>query len=275
MIRTLSFALILCLLPTAANAWGRKGHAAIADLAAANLTPAAQAQVAELLKGDLDAEGDPSGRSTLAAVASWADEIRDVAPKGFYKGWHTRGNPVCASGPGSCRDGGCVDQKILEYTAILKDRKQPQRARNEALKWVVHLIGDLHMPLHSGSNRDSAGQKIAVELQGQKTSRNPTLHTVWDRELAVMALNQGPLSGKLAQNPTPLASGDVNRWMQEARATAYSHAYAPIPGFACNRPMPDTVILDQAYQKQALPLIRTQMTRAGLRLAQWLNQTLQ
>lgn len=271
----LSTLFLLALIPGTALAWGKKGHAAVAELAAANLSPPAQAQVRELLKNDLDAYERPSGRTSLTEIASWADEIRETAPKGFYKGWHTRGNPVCSSRPGSCRDGACVDQKIIEYTAILKDRKQPLRARNEALKWVVHLIGDLHMPLHSGSNGDSAGQKITVELLGQKTSRNPTLHTVWDRELAVMALNQGPLSGQLQANQASLDTREINRWMQESRAVAYSHAYAPLPGFACNQFSPDTVVLDQAYQKQALPVIRSQMTRAGLRLAQWLNQTLQ
>lgn len=266
------FATLLLLSPQA-YAWGRKGHAAIADLATANLTPAAQAQVTELLKGDLDAEGKLSGRTTLAEVASWADEIRDVAPKGTYKGWHTRSNPVCGEGLGGCKRGECVDRKLVEYTAILKDRSQPHRARNEALKWVVHLIGDLHMPLHSGSNKDSAGQKIEVRLVNLKTGKNPTLHTVWDSELAVLALKQGPLAAKLTTSAS-LAEDAPEQWMQESRAIARKHAYAPLPGFACGNPFSDTVELDKRYQQQAIPVIREQMTRAGLRLAQWLNQTL-
>lgn len=272
--RLLPLIAALILLSPQAHAWGRKGHAAVADLAAANLTPAAQAQVTELLKGDLNASGQPSGRATLAEVASWADEIRDVAPKGTYKGWHTRSNPVCGEGLGGCKRGECVDRKIVEYTAILKDRSQPHRARNEALKWVVHLIGDLHMPLHSGSNKDSAGQKIEVRLVNLKTGKNPNLHTVWDSELAVLALKQGPLAAKLTTS-APLAEDAPEQWMQETRAIARKHVYDPLPGFACGDQVAGPVELDAPYQQQAVPAIREQMTKAGLRLAQWLNQALQ
>ena len=272
--RTTLLVATLALLPCFAHAWSHKGHAAIADLATANLSPAAQTQVQALLKDDLNVSDQPSGRTTLAAVSSWADEIRDVAPKGAYKGWHTRSNPVCGEGLGSCKRGECVDQKIIEYTAILKDRNQPHRARNEALKSVVHLIGDLHMPLHSGSNKDGTGQKIEVTLTNLKTGKNPTLHTVWDRELAVLALKQGALAAKLDKHET-LTDGAITQWMQESRALARKHVYDPLPGFVCGKQIVGVVELDNAYQQQAVPVIREQMTKAGLRLAQWLNQALQ
>lgn len=271
--RLLPVIAVLILLPNHAQAWGRKGHAVIADIAAANLTPAAKAQVTALLKGDLDAAGKPSGRATLAEVASWADEIRDIAPKGTYKGWHTRGNPVCNNSLGACRYGECVDQKIMEYTAILKDGSQPHRVRNEALKWVVHLIGDLHMPLHSGGNKDSAGKKIEVQLLNLKTGKNPTLHSVWDKELAILALKQGPLTATLSST-APLPEDAPTQWMRESQAIARKHVYDPLPGFTCSDSPSSTVELDASYQQQAVPVIRTQMTQAGLRLAQWLNQAL-
>ncbi len=271
--RLLPIFISLAMLPSPVHAWGRKGHAAIADIAAANLTPTAQAQVSNLLKDDLDAAGRPSGRSTLAEIASWADEIRDAAPKDTYRGWHTRGNPVCSETLSSCKRGDCVDQKIAEYTAILRDNSQPHRARNEALKWIIHLIGDLHMPLHSGSNQDRAGQDIQVRLIGLRTNRNATLHTVWDGELAILALKKWPPPDK----PEPLLWADdtPEEWMREARLIAHQYVYQPLPGFVCGQVFNSPVELDTNYQQQAIPVIREQMTKAGLRLARWLNQILQ
>lgn len=264
---------LLGLIPANAYAWGRHGHAAVAEIATANLSPATQAQVMDLLKNDLNAANQPSGRTTLAEIASWPDEIRRDAPKNTYKGWHTRSNPVCSESLGPCKLGNCVDQKIIEFTAILKDRDQPHRARNEALKWVVHLIGDLHTPLHSGSNKDGAG-KIGVKLINIKTSKNPTLHSVWDSELAIMALKSGPLT-TIPNGTATLPNDAPTQWMQETRAIARKYVYDPLPGFACGRTFDDMIELDERYQQQATAAIRPQIAKAGLRLAQWLNQALQ
>ncbi|MFT4173236.1 MAG: S1/P1 nuclease [Rhodocyclaceae bacterium] len=253
-----------------AAAWGRQGHAAVAALAQANLTPAAQAQVTQLLMGDLDRDGKPSGRTTLAAVASWPDEIRDIAPKGAYAGWHVRANRVCSSDLGPCKDGHCVDQNIIHFTQVLADPAQPQQARNEALKWVVHLVGDLHQPLHSGVGLDKG--QVRVELDGIK-SPSVTLHEAWDTQLAKAALAKGPLTGTLTERQ-PLAANAPTAWMRESRDIALETAYAPLPGFTCDTRLTGTVRLDRAYQAQALPMIRQEMQKAGLRLAQLLNTAL-
>ncbi|WP_018607018.1 S1/P1 nuclease [Uliginosibacterium gangwonense] len=259
-----------------AQAWGVKGHAAIADLAQAALSPAAQAQVKLLLADDLDRGGQPSGRHTLAEVASWADEIREGADAKTYRGWHVRGNSVCSAELGACPDGHCVDQLILHYAAILADRDQAPRARNEALKWVVHLVGDLHQPLHSGVAKDKGA--LPVALAGVEDGKRRTLHQVWDSELAAKALKLGRLH--LPAELPAYAPEDVAGWMQESRQLALEHAYTPLPGFACgswNPPRSDDtpMLLDEAYQVQALPVIRLQMERAAARLAVLLNTVLQ
>jgi hypothetical protein len=262
---------LACVVSNPAAAWGRKGHAAVAALAQANLTAAAQAQVAQLLVGDLDRDERPSGRTTLADIASWPDEIRDIAPKGAYAGWHTRSNLVCTSDLGPCKDGHCVDENLIHYTRILADPTQPQRARNEALKWVVHLVGDLHQPLHSGVGLDKG--QVQVELEGIKTRAGTTLHEAWDNQLAVAALAQGPLTGTLTDtHPLPITAPTA--WMRETRDIALATAYAPLPAFTCGTRLVGPVRLDRAYQAQALPVAREQMQKAGLRLAQLLNTVL-
>lgn len=263
------FLILLCCISTPLWAWGKAGHAAVASLAQARLTPAAQAEVTRLLADDLDRDGQPSGRLTLAAVASWADEIRVIAPAALYRGWHVRGNPVCSDKQGSCKDGHCVDQNIIHYAAILKDRKRPARERNEALKWVVHLVGDLHMPLHSGSNNDGSGGKIQAQLANGKTK---TLHEYWDGDAASLALKQGPFSG--TATPVDLAEDAPTRWMQEVRETSRRHVYDPMPGFACGEASPAHIAITPEYAAQARDTARAQIWIAGQRLAALLNEAL-
>ena len=266
-------ALLLCLwlFPQPSSAWGRKGHAAIAVLAESQLTPQAQAQVRELLAGDLDRDGKPSARTTLAAIASWPDEIRDIAPAKAFKGWHSRANPVCDAALGACRDGHCVDQLIVAYAAVLRDRSQPLRERNEALKWVVHLVGDLHQPLHSGVSID--GGNVRVVVDGFDARPGTTLHALWDNEIGNLAVAAGPLQ-TVAIDTGAAAADAPTQWTREARDVARRSVYEPIAGFACGQRLAAPVPLDRAYVRQAVVVAREQMARAGTRLARLLNERL-
>jgi hypothetical protein len=266
--------LLVCLLVVSqpAGAWGRKGHTAIADIAEANLTPAAHKQVQWLLKNDLDNQGKPSGRTTLASIAIWSDEIRATAPAYAYQGWHTHDNAVCQAKLGACQHEECVDQKLLHYATVLKNTHATHRERNEALKWVVHLVADLHAPLHSGSNRDGAGQ-VPATLEGGQAYLDSTLHTMWDHDLPDAALENSPVTAVL-KNRKKLPHDAVLHWMEETRQVSRKHVYEPLPGFKCGASLIGPVLLNRAYQQQAMPVIRLQIKRAGLRLAQLLNEIL-
>lgn len=267
--------LLLILLPASCLAWNGRGHAAIARLAQANLSPAASAQVTALLADDLDQFNRPAGRQTLADVASWADQIREVATQSdprAYQGWHVRANQVCSQRLGSCRDGNCVDQLIIRFAEVLRDRTQPARARNEALKWVVHLVGDLHMPLHSGINRN--GGSARVMLAGYTLKPEENFHTVWDGQLLDAALKGWQPQARLGASEA-LSADAPTRWMIETRELALREVYEPLPGFSCSTgKLPEPFTLDAAYQQRARTAIRLQVERAGLRLAQLLNEAL-
>lgn len=266
---------LLILVPASCLAWNGRGHAEIARLAQANLSPAASAQVTELLTEDLDQFNRPSGRQTLADVASWADQIREVAAQSdprAYQGWHVRANQVCSLKPGICRDGNCVDQLIIRFTAVLRDRNQSARARNEALKWLVHLVGDLHMPLHAGINRN--GGNARVMLTGYTLKPEENFHTVWDGQLLDAAL-KGWKPQATPGASEALSDDAPTRWMIETRELALREVYEPLPGFSCSPGrLPEPFELDTAYQQRARAVIRLQVERAGLRLAQLLNEIL-
>ena len=255
-------------------AWNAAGHAAVAAIADSQLTPAARAQVSGLLLGDLDRQERPSGRKTLMEVASWADEIRDEAVKTeplAYKGWHVRGNQVCSQKLGACREGHCVDELIIRFTAVLADRQQSSRARNEALKWVVHLVGDLHMPLHSGVNRN--GGSARVQMEGVRLKADASFHSVWDSELLDAAL-RGWVRESVTISKADLPRDAASRWMIETRDLALREVYEPLPGFSCQASLPEPIVLDAAYQQASIAIVRRQIERAGLRLAQLLNASL-
>jgi uncharacterized membrane protein YgcG len=162
------------LAPDLAVAWGPVGHEAVGAVADALLTPHTQAAVADLLADDRDRDGRFSGRRSLAEVAGWADEIR--GGPGDHPHWHYDNRPVC--GPpveagAWCPQGDCASAQLPALLATLADPGRPRAERNMALKWIVHLVGDLHQPLHAADLAEGAN-RIRVVPQG-KSGRS------WDR----------------------------------------------------------------------------------------------
>src|SRR5579863_5171465 len=171
-----------------AFAWGPQGHRTVGAIADRLVTPAARAQVTQLLAADLDRFGNPSGRTTLESVAVWADEIRGTAAD--RPRWHYDDVPLCASAPREsyCAGGQCNSAQLERLTAVLADSHADLRTRNEALKWIVHLVGDMHQPLHAADNDDRGGNGVQVALAGVKTRGRESLHRAWDNDFVRLAL---------------------------------------------------------------------------------------
>ena len=275
--------LLVLTLPSLAGAWGPQGHRTVGAIADQLLTPPTRAAVAVLLENDLDKFGAPSGRRTLEAVSVWADEIRGTSAS--HERWHYDDVPVCGVGDKAryCPDGQCNSEQIRRLTRVLGDSRSGARERNEALKWLVHLVGDLHQPLHAADNRDYGGTEVAVVLQGVHTRGRDNLHRAWDGDLVRLALG-----GKSRQAPPPdvpelarearqlaalAGQGTPDSWASESNHLARNVVYR-YPGFACDRIPDDIVVLDPVYQAQGQALVRERLLLAGARLAGLLNQTL-
>jgi hypothetical protein len=171
-----------------ALAWGPQGHRTVGAIADRLLTPKAQATVAQLLAADRDKFGNPSGRTTLEEVSVWADEISGTPAA--HARWHYDNAPVCGTVAEAhfCRDGECGSEQLKRLILVLRDPGASPRERNEALKWVVHLVGDLHQPLHAADNDDRGGNSVQVALAGVKTRGRESLHRAWDNDLVKLAL---------------------------------------------------------------------------------------
>jgi len=250
--------------PHPARAWGREGHAVIADIAQAHLTPAAYSAASLLLEDE--------GLTELSEVASWADDIRKSRPE--TAPWHYVDIPLNAPSYDASRDcagGDCAVAKLEQFRAILADPSVPAPQRLEALKWVVHLVGDIHQPLHAEDNNDRGGNQVVVE----GFDRPESLHAIWDTAM-IEADNPDAtnLAASLDARITPAdiadwGQGTPEAWLNQAHslaAPAYALLGNPAPG--------STVTVSDSYVSTEQKIIEVQLERAGIRLADVLNEAL-
>lgn len=265
--------------------FGAEGHRVVAGIANRHLDPAAARAVGDLLRNDSDATGAPSGRRTLPEVGSWADEFRLTTIGRSTATWHYDNIPVCGSAPAAqfCPAGNCASARLDRMLAVLRDRNAPDEARNEALKWTVHLVADIHQPLHVADRRDRGGNGVAVSYFGE--TRGPAgrlnLHAIWDVHLVQGMLGEsGGESAFVAQEISAAQradweSGTVADWIAESHALAATVVYAKLPGgLACENPSTDTVYIGADYYRSAVAMLPLQLRRAGVRLARLLNEAL-
>ena len=280
---------VLASSPGTASAWSARGHQLVGDVATQYLNPAATLGVAELLRDDLGADGKPSGRATLAQVGSWPDELRATPEQRATGVYHYDDVPICGTPDRAayCPDGKCATAWLAKQLAILKDRSQPARARNDALKWIAHLIGDLHQPLHASNHDDRGGNDVKITFFGRRADdpgpggQTPSpynLHTAWDRLIPARMLDErGGAERFLADQPEAGArraweAGTVDGWALETFVLARDVLYPMLPvAFQCSRPIAEVVALDEPYYRAAASLAAVQLRKAGVRLAKMLN----
>src|SRR5690606_17278990 len=152
------------------------GHRLVARLAEYQLTGEARTEVHRLLAVER--------HRGLADIATWADELREHDPDLGRRSakWHyvNIGEHDCRyEAQLACRNGDCIVEAIRAQTAILADRARPDAERLQALKFVVHFVGDVHQPMHAGYARDRGGNTIQINYR----DRGSNLHALWDSTL--------------------------------------------------------------------------------------------
>lgn len=238
-------------------AWGIEGHKTVALIAESRLDAVAQSEVRQLLALE--------GASSLADVASWADQIRGTEP-GLIS--HAVRIPFDATTYDPKRDcsrkGKCVVFGIGRYEAILGQKDAPAADRLRALKFVVHYVGDIHQPLHA--IKETGGVKV---LLGK---HEYTLHKVWDT-ISVRSLKMPPAelaTFLLAGNPT-VPQRTPEEWAMESHEIAKTYIYG---GDIQRADSTTKMVLPQRYLKDISPAVKTRLIDAGLRLGTLLNRVL-
>lgn len=260
--RLLIVFVLLLFLPLPAQAWGPSPHRIIATLAEAQLTPAARREVTALLA--------VNGDASLADIANWADTIRnDPAQRSLWRAssrlhYVNLRIPACTyQARRDCRNGQCIVAGIDKYLAILGDRRVPAKSRAEALRFVVHVFGDIHQPLHAGDRGDGGGNGFQLQLSGKGTN----LHRVWDSRIT----NSRRL--KWQDHATKLMPKRVKP-AKPQRAHAAQWAIESCRIVADERVYPSSHIIDKHYLARMLPIAERRLQLAGKRLAAALNQVL-
>jgi hypothetical protein len=244
-------------------AWGPFGHRVIARFAEKNLTPRANAALAELLE---------PGES-LADASLWADDNVKRLPK--TAPWHYVDVPLDeprydAKFSGDVAAKGCVVEKINEFRVVLKDKSKRAEERRFALRFLIHCVEDLHQPLHVGDNHDKGGNQTQVQWFDQGSN----MHRVWDSGIIEHASENEQFwlddlaALDTAENRTAWMKGTVEQWATESLVFA-RWAYL-IPG-KIERLKPGQK-LGNEYQAAHLPVVRKRLAQAGLRLAWVLNE---
>jgi len=238
--------------------WGADGHRIVAQVALDQLTPSTASETRRLLGGQ-----------NITDVASWADDIRrqrlETAP------WHyvdiELGDTSYVPAR-DCKFDQCVIGAIAAQTAILSDRSRPDSVRAEALKYVVHFVGDVHQPLHGSDHADQGGNAVHVTFQGRPTN----LHSLWDSGLL---LSYGESDADVVRDieteishRTDLAAirgAAVTAWAMESHDIARDFVYHDLP---------PSLEITPAYAEAARPIIHERLLRAGVRLAATLEKAL-
>ena len=272
-----AFALISCWLGSATvQAWGPEGHRIIGRIAERHLTPQAQAGVNDLLN-PLNSTSQLS-RLSEEQISCWADWIRhdwtNSAP------WHFVDIPYNAAQYDPIRDcanhNGCVVEAIHTFSKVLADKHAAREQRLEALKFVVHFVGDIHQPLHCAErNGDKGGNFRMVTFPGRPDP--VSLHYVWDSLLLEKilsdrradALQYADQLNVQITKPQEVywKRSTVEDWATESHKLAVQFAYATVPA---NGP---PAALSDAYIRKNEEIVDIQLMRAGVRLAAILNET--
>ncbi len=245
---------------TTAQAWGPAAHRIVAQLAEGQLQADARVKVRLLLT--------LSDARHLSDIANWADDLREDPDQREFARATARlhyvnfADSACRfEADRICANGQCVVAAIDHYAAILADSSRPLAERAEALRFVVHFVGDVHQPLHAGYRPDRGGNHMQVRIDGKGSN----LHSVWDSRVTASArLGWSRHAERLARvAPLADASEDPVAWArQSCRLTRDAGIY------------PDSRNIDSAYLERMRPIAERQMRLAGKRLANVLNRAL-
>lgn len=265
--RFLAALLLVALFSAPLFAWGPKGHRIVGAIAQSHLTAQAQQQVALLL-----------GNTSLTDVANWADDIKSQRRESY--GWHFVDIPKGSSGFSDARDcyqpndaypytkddhHNCVVDRIDMFRQVLADKNASQTDRAEALKFLVHFVGDIHQPFHAIGEARGGNDIHVTEFGSPQCGNRPcNLHFAWDIDLIehtgrseadyVAYLEQLITSKKLQ------ASGTAQDWANESFHDAQQVM------------LENGGAVDETYYKANIGMLDERLALAGLRLAALLNE---
>lgn len=273
-----TLALAALFVTTNALAWGPTGHRVVGAVAEKHLDPAVAVKAFKLLGGQ-----------SLSRVSTWSDEIRSEPQTYSHTyNWHYTDWKDEDHKHDETKSSGKLLTSIREQLSVLKSAEASPEKKAFALKFIVHLVGDIHMPLHVGNGLDRGGNNCKVLFHKKETN----LHALWDEgmidftNLSFTELASYVSQGRTREEISSWKSGDVTDWALESkilRASVYPSdvvppkapmsvkSYCRTDGQVTQEETPK---LAYEYSYQFVPVIEKRLFQAGIRLAVMLNEAL-
>ena len=234
--------------------WGQKGHDIVAYIAECNLTPRAYRKVVATLDGH-----------SPVYYANWLDNASHTPEYAYTKTWHyanvDEGNTF-ATQPRNTK--GDVVGAVEEIVEKLKSGKLSHEEENINLRMLIHLVGDMHCPLHAGRLTDRGGNNVKVKYFG----KSKKLHSVWDSELVESAHRWGytewqrEIDRASKAEKREIAVGSPTDWFVQTHTTTVE----------VYKQTPEGASLSYDYVARFTPIVEEQLLRGGIRLAHLLNE---
>ena len=239
--------------------WGVTGHRTCGRIAENHLTPAAKAAIHDLL-----------GDESLADASTWADEVRSQPEFKNNGPWHyidiARGKSFDEF---SAAVKGMTEPNA--YWAVLQmenDLTSPTTTREQkvvALKYIVHIVEDLHQPFHVGNTEDKGGNTIQVNYSGVGTN----LHALWDSKLLD---HLGLDDQQLAQKVDQVSAAQVSAWQSDPLIKWIWESYEISSKLYAEIDAMNGRSIDDSYYQSHIQIVQQRIEMAGVRLAGVLNR---
>ncbi len=240
--------------------FGKVGHEVISNIAEAHLYPGTKNHLKNLI----------GRKTTLAEVSNWADDIKGKNP--LSKSWHYVNINIEDSAVSFEKYWTSVNiiSVLQNEIKLLGNVNATPKQKAESLKWIVHLMADLHQPLHVGDQNDMGGNKTTIFYDGKFTN----LHAMWDSEL----IDHHFANGKILQHEImkqleyeeeldQFTKGNIEDWILESQKLARQCYVVEMITIDAG----DTIFMPPSYGTKSLIQIKGQVKKAALRLAKVLN----
>lgn len=250
------------LISATSYSWWEKEHQIVAVIAEENLSLEAKQQVNKLLNG-----------RKLSDIANWADTIKSQSKWSHSKRWHY----MNVEQDETVSDyevlvGGDILWALEYFYGQLNDQDKRLDRRREALMFFVHLVGDIHQPLHVGKVSDAGGNRESVKWKDD--SRLLNLHKVWDGLLTRSSLSPQQYAKKInyssAKERAIWRASSFEDWAEES-LELHKNVYK----FGVKNKGKKIIKLDDTYQTQNRPIVEKRILQAGIRMAHYLNSAFQ
>ncbi|REL33065.1 S1/P1 Nuclease [Rhodohalobacter sp. SW132] len=231
--------------------WGQIGHYVTGHIAENHITENTAAEIERVI-----------GKETIASATVWMDDIRSDSTYDYTNTWHwvtipdgmtydeTEKNPE-----------GDIIAALEESIARLKEGGLSEQEEYERLKFVMHMVGDIHQPLHVGTGEDLGGNRVRVHWMGN----NSNLHRVWDSDM----INSRQMSyTEIAMNLDVVDEDQVREW-QSADVRDWANESVSYRDDVYD--LPDDNRIGYEYRFQNYHIVEKRLVQAGVRLAGVLN----